>query len=176
MSDGHEKRLMVGGACHGADAVVTSRQTASDRGSELPLSISGIVDTLEESELGGIWGLGGSERVAEVLNDDVSVANNEALAVELLRRRVVSAVGVGEGSQLHVRHLHRNIKVCVGCRLLAGDGAGDDGRHHLAARGHLTHHNTITGSTLLLETVGQRLAGAKVDEIVVVCDRLGLAR
>lgn len=167
---------MVGRTSHRADTVVTGGQTTSDGGSKLSLTISGIVDTLEESKLGGVWGCGWREGVTQILNDDVSVTDNLSLAVELLRRGVVGAVRVGEGSELHVCHLHGNVKVRVRCGLLSGHGADDDSCHHLAACWHFTHDNTVTRSTLLLETVGQSLAGTEVDEVGVVGNGLGLAR
>lgn len=175
MSDRHQKRLVVGGTSHGADTVVSSRQTTRDSGRELALSVSSIVDTLEESELGGIRWRRRRQGVAEILNDDVSVADDGARAAELLGRGIVRAVGVGEGTQLHVLDLNGNVEVRVGCRLLAGDRAGDDSRRHLAACRHLTHHDTIAGAALHLKTVGQRLARTEVDEVGCVCDRLGLA-
>lgn len=176
MSDRHQKRLVVGSTRHGADTVVTSRQTASDSGSQLSLSVASIIDTLEEGELGGIRGRGRSQGVANILDGDVSVANDRAATAELLGRCVVRAVRVREGAQLHVLDLYGNVKVLVGCGLLAGDRASDDGSRHLAARRHLTHHNTVAGPALYLKTVGQRLARTEVDEVGIVCDRLGLAR
>lgn len=167
---------MVRRTSHRADTVVTGGQTTSDGGSKFSLAISGVVDTLEESKLGGVWGRGRREGVTQILDDNVSVTNDLALTIELLRGGVVSAVRVGEGSQLHVCHLHGDIKVRVRCGLLSGHGAGDDSCHHLAACRHFTHHNTVTRSTLLLETVGQSLAGTEVDEVGVVGDGLGLAR
>lgn len=174
MGDGHQKRLVVGRTSHRADTVVAGGQTSSDGGRKLSLTVSGIVDTLEESKLGGVWWRRGRQGVTEILNDHVGVTDNLSLTVELLRCGVVSAVRVGKGSELHVCHLHGNIKVLVCCGLLSGQRAGDDGGHHLAACWHLTHHDTVTRSTLLLETVGQSLAGTKVDEVGIVGNGLGL--
>lgn len=154
MGDRHQKRLVVGRTSHRADTVVTGGQTTSDGGRKLALAISGIVDTLEESKLGGVWWCGGRQGVTQILNDNVGVTDDLALAIKLLRGGVVSAVRVGEGSELHVCHLHGNIKVRIRGGLLSGQGAENDSGHHLAACWHFTHHNTVARSTLLLETVG----------------------
>lgn len=165
---------MVGRPGHGADAVVASRQATGDRRGEGALAVAGVVDTLEEGELGRVEGRGGGQRVAQVLDGDVGVSDDVA-AAELLGRGVVRAVRVGEGAQLHVGDLDGDVEVLVGRGLLAGDGAGDDGRDHVGRGGHVTHHDTIAGALLLLQTVGQRLAGTEVDEVGIISLRLGLA-
>jgi hypothetical protein len=67
---------MVGSGRHCADAVVASRQASSDGGLEKTLAISGIVDTLEEGELGWVQGSGRVECFSHILDSHVGVANN----------------------------------------------------------------------------------------------------
>lgn len=166
---------MVGRTSHGAHTVVTSGQTTSDRRRESTLAVTSVIDALEESELGRVWRRGGVGRVAHVLDGDVGMSDDIATRAELLGRGIVRAVGVGEGTQLHVGDLDSHVEVLVGCGLLASDGAGDDSRDHVSRGGHLTHHDTVTRALLLLQAVGQSLARAKVDEVGTVGLRFGLA-
>lgn len=175
LGDGHQNRLVVRGAGHGADTVVARGKTTGDGGLQGSLSVTSVVDALEEGELGGVQGRGGVEGVAHVLDGDVGVADDIAAVAELLGCRVVCAVRVGEGAELHVGDLDLDVEVLVGRRLLARDGARDDGRHHVRLGGHLAHGDTVAGSLLLLQAVGQRLARAEVDEVGVVRLRVGLA-
>lgn len=175
LSDRHENRLVVGSTGHGADTVVTSGKTTSNRGAQASIAVARVVDTLEEGELRGIQRLVRGEGVAQVLDGDVSVANHVASVSKLLRSRVVGVVGVSEGAQVHVCDLDVDIEVLVRLRLLAGHRACDDGRSHVVLRGNLTHGDTVAGSLLVLQTIGQGLAGAEVDEVVIISDGSGLA-
>lgn len=174
LSLGHENRLVGRRASHGADTVVSSGQTTSDRGFKTSVSISGIIDTLEEGKLGSVQCFGGSKSVSEILDSDVRVTNDNALAIELLGIGVVGAVRVAEDTQLHVGDLHSHIEVRVGSRLFAWKRASDDGGGHLGHGGHVTHHNAVAGAPGLLNTVGQRLAVTEVDEVGIVRERLCL--
>lgn len=176
LSDGHEDRLVVGSTGHGADTVVTSRETTSDSGAQASIAVASVIDTLEEGELRGIQSLARGEGVTQVLDGDVSVANNGASVSKLLRSRVVGVVGVGEGTQVHVGDLNVDIEVLVRLRLFARHRARDDGRGHFALRGNLTHGDTVAGSLLVLLTIGQCLAGAEVDEVVGISFGSSLAR
>lgn len=176
LSDRHEDRLVVGSTGHGADTVVTGWETTSDCGAQTSVAVARVVNTLEEGELGGIQRLVRGEGVAHVLDGDVSVADNVASVSELLGSRVIGVVGVGEGTQVHVCDLDIDIEVLVGLGLFARHRACDDGRGHVVLRWDLTHGNTVAGSLLVLQTIGQGLAGAEVDEVVVIRDGGGLAR
>lgn len=175
LSDGHQNRLVVGSTGHSADTVVAGGKTTGDGGAKTSIAVARIVDTLEEGELRGIQRLVRSEGVAQVLDGDVSVANNVASVSELLRSRVIGVVGVGKGSQVHVGDLDVDIEVLVGLGLGAGHGACDNGRGHVVLRWNLTHGDTVAGTLLVLLTIGQGLAGAEVDEVVVISNGGGLA-
>lgn len=166
---------MVGRASHGADTVGSIGQTTSDGGLELSLAVAGIVDTLEEGKGGSIQWRGGVQVVLHILDGDVGVADDRASGAQLLGRRVVRACRVGEGAQVHVGDLHHHVEVRLRSRLLANLGADDDRGRHLGRRWYVAHGDTIAGSSLLLDTVGQKLAFAEVDEVVVVGERILLA-
>lgn len=163
---------MVGGTDHGADTVVAGRETASHGGLELAIAVSGVVDTLEEDELRGVRGVVGVQRVAEVLDSNVGVANDLAGAVEVLGRRVVGSVGVGEGTRGEVAHLDSDVEVLVGLDVLVVLGVLEDGGHHVVLRGNLAHGDTVARTLLDLLAVCQGGALAEVDEVVVVANRL----
>lgn len=74
----------------------------------------------------------------------MGVSDDGAAGAELLRRGVVGAVGVGEGTQVHVGDLDGDVEVFIGCGLLSSNGTGDDSRDHLGRGGHLTHDDTVT--------------------------------
>lgn len=132
-----------------------------------------IVDSLEESELGGIKRCRGCQGVAHVLNGDVSVANDVARG-KLLWRRVVCGSGVGEAAQLHVGDLDSHVEGLVGCHGCSGNWVEDDGGDHVGRCWDITHHDTIARTSLGLETVGHCLAGAEVDEVGVISVSLWL--
>lgn len=117
LSDRHEDRLVVGGTGHGADTVVTSRETTSDSGAQASVAVASVIDTLEEGELRGIQRLVRGEGVTQVLDGDVGVANNVASVSKLLRSRVVGVVGVSESTKVHVGDLNVDIEVLVRLRL-----------------------------------------------------------
>jgi hypothetical protein len=72
----HQNALMVGSGRHGADAVVASGKTSSDGGLEKTLAVSGIIDSLEEGELGWIQGGCRIECLSHILDSHVGVADN----------------------------------------------------------------------------------------------------
>lgn len=166
---------MVGSTGHSADTVVTGGKTTGDRSAKTSITVARVIDTLEEGELGGVQWLVRGEGVTQVLDGDVSVANNVASVSELLGSRVVSVVGVGEGAQVHVGDLDIDVKVLVRLRLIAGYRACDDGRGHVVLRWNLSHGDTVARTLLVLQTIGQGLAGAEVDEVVLISDGGSLA-
>jgi hypothetical protein len=157
---------VVGSSGHGAETVVTGGKTARNLGGEKPITVTRVINTLEEGKLSSIQRLGRSKGVTQVLDGNVSVANNVATISKLLGSRVVGVVGVGEGSQVHVGDLDVDIEVLVRLRLFAGHGVYDDGRWHLGLRWDLTHGDTVARTLLVLLAVGHSLAGTEVDEVV----------
>lgn len=135
----HENKLMVRRGSHSANTVIARRKSSSNSRREPALSITSIVDSLEEGELSGIEGSGGVQGVAEILDGDVGVADDLA-ALELLGGGVVGAIGVGEGSGYEVCHLDFDIEGRVSL-----DGVAalrwecDYGRDHVRFGGDVSH-------------------------------------
>lgn len=117
----------------------------------------------------------------------MGVANDLALAVELLGSAVVGACGVGEGTELHVLNQDLNLESGVGLDDLEVLGVQNNGGHHVVDAGDVTHGytevrnqvvceplahdsltNTVARSASVLETVGQGLAVTLVDEVGLV--------
>ena len=96
---------MVRSRCQGANTVVSSRETTGYCRLKKTLSISSIVDTLEEGELSGVKSSGGIQRRSQVLNGHVSVANNQTI-LKSLGSGVVGRVGVRKRTSDKVRHLN----------------------------------------------------------------------
>jgi hypothetical protein len=139
---------MVGGRGDGASAVVAGRKTSLKRGSEKTISITGVVDTLEESKGLGIGRVVGV--VTHVLDGDMGMSN-DLTPLERLRGSVVGVVRVGERSGLQVVDLHREVDllVCldVVCVVL---GVGEDRRDHVTDTRDISH-DCLKVSDCLLE-------------------------
>ena len=92
---GDENRLVVSRSVDATETVNTSRESSGDLDVEVALRVRRGVDTLEERELGVVEGrsLG---HALELLNDEVRVANDVVLRVQLLWRRVVVRLSVDE--------------------------------------------------------------------------------
>jgi hypothetical protein len=165
LGDGHQDRLVVGGAGHGAKAVVAGGKTTRNGDGQLSLAVAGIVDTFEEGEFAGIKGLGELEVVADILDNNVGVADDLTLAVQGLWCGVVGAGGVCEGAKVHVLELQLDVEGGKGREVVVELGVEDDGRHHVVERRNVTHGDTVAGSLADLQTIGYGLAGALVYEV-----------
>lgn len=155
---------MVRSAGHGADPVETSRETSGDIGREQSLTVSVIVDTLEEGK--GLWvgRSAGCEVIPEVLDGDVSMTDDVA-ALKSLRSSVVGVGGVGEGTRDQVLGLDLDAESGVGVNVLTGRRKDDNRRDHVVVGGDVTHDDTVARSCRHLKTVGQCLPAAEVDEV-----------
>lgn len=127
LSDGHDYRLMVGSRGHGAKTVVTSRETTGYICRQKTLAISGVVDTLEEGELGSIQRRGRVKLIAQVLNSHVGVANNVTAAIQVLGSRVVRVIGISECTGSEVSELDLDAEVLVGLDVVVVLWVDDDG-------------------------------------------------
>jgi len=111
------------------EAVVAWWNSCSEIGCDNAVDLSGV-DTLEEGERGGVedgWVIEGSHR----LNDEVSVADEDTLCVELLRCHVIRLLCIGEHAGLQVIQDHLNVECLIG-----RDG-GEVLRELELARGHV---------------------------------------
>jgi len=173
LSDRHDNRLMVGGRGDRASTVVTGRETSLERGSEKTIAVTSVVDTLEESKVLSIRRVVGV--VTHVLDGDMGVANDVA-SLKRLRGSVVGVVRVGERTGLQVGDLHGEVNLLVFLdALFVVLGAGEDRRDHVTNGRNISHDDTVAGSLLDLETVGEGLALAEVDEVGLVSEGRGLS-
>lgn len=122
---------MVRGTSHSAHAIVARGKATSHGSLQQAVAVAGIVDALEEDELGGVRGLLGRDVVAKVLDRDVGVADDVASAVEVLGRRVVGHVGVRERSRGEVVGLNDDVEVLVLVEVVIRRGVLDDAANHL---------------------------------------------
>jgi len=173
LSDRHDNRLMVGGRGDRASTVVTGRETSLERGSEKTIAVTSVVDTLEESKVLSIRRVVGV--VTHVLDGDMGVANDVA-SLKRLRGSVVGVVRVGERTGLQVGDLYGEVNLLVFLdALFVVLGAGEDRRDHVTNGRNISHDDTVAGSLLDLETVGEGLALAEVDEVGLVSEGRGLS-
>lgn len=159
---------MVGSREHSADTVVTSGKSACNGSRQESIAVTGVVDTLEEDELSGVERLSRGQRVTHVLNSNVSVTDDLALAVEVLRSGVVCVVSICEGTSLEVVDLNLDVKVLVRLEVLVVLRVDQNTGNHVGLRGDVTHGDTVARALLLLQAVRQRLAATEVDEVGVV--------
>ena len=139
---------MVAGAGNRANPEAPRGQSSGDGGRKPPLAVAGVVDALEEDELGGIERRGRVERAAGVLDRHVGVSDDPSLSVQVLRGRVVGAGGVGEGAELHVVDLDLDVKGLAGLEHVVVLWVEDHGRDHAVGRRDLAHGCPSTVSQL----------------------------
>lgn len=171
LGDGHNDRLMIAGGSHRADTVGTDRQTIGRRvGRQQTLAVTVVIDTLEEFESLGIQWLCLLE-VLEFLNGDMRVSNNIPSVAKGLRSSVVGNIGIGERTSLEIGDLDRELDLLASLDSLQKLGRGDDTRNHLVSGRQVTHRDTVARTTSNLETVGDRLSCAEIDEVGGVSGR-----
>jgi hypothetical protein len=96
LSDGHDDRLMVGCRTEGAKSICTCRKTTSNDSLEIAVSITTVIDTLEELKHTGVGCLIGVQGI-ELLNRNMGVSNNFP-ALELLWGGIVGVRRVSKAS------------------------------------------------------------------------------
>lgn len=169
LGNGHEHGLMVRRADHGARPVSAGGKTTGDDGGEQAVVIDGVVHALEEGELPRVRGVGASQR-ANILDGNVGVTNDVSVTGDLLGRRVVRHGRVGERAGLEVVRAEGDGEVGAGLDSVAGLGESDDGGNHVIAGGDLAHGRGVAGSGRVLLAIGESLARAEVDEVVVITE------
>lgn len=91
------------------------------------MTISSIIDTLEESKLSGVKRTFRVQASAGVLNSDMRVTDDVALRIKVLWRGVVSRCSVGESARVDIHRLYLNGKVLIGGKIGAVLGVHEDG-------------------------------------------------
>jgi hypothetical protein len=163
----HVHRLMIRSSNHGADAVDTSGKTAGDAGRKETIAVAIVVDALEKGKLRGIRRGGGPE-IANLLNGDVTMANDVTVAIEALGRRVVVGGRVGEFASTQVSRGDDNVEVGQGRNLVARERVVDHGRNHVGLGWDFSHGDRVARAGLDLLTVSDGLTDTHVDEVKVV--------
>jgi len=114
--------LVVGGGVDGGKLVEADIETVSNSGSQFAVG-SSSVETFEENKVLRVGGRGlvkGGER----LNDDVGMALNLALSVELLRSREIVGLRIDKEAGLHFldRHLNGESRLRLDCAEILREG------------------------------------------------------
>jgi len=154
---------VIGGGGDSAGSVCPSSKIADCGGKDTALSR--VVQALEEGEDVRVGGAAG-----HLLNNDVRMAFDLALAVELLRGSVVVGLGVDEVARFNVVDVNLDRELCVGGDFLAVLGVGDLGGWHVGGGRDSAHGGRVTRTVLKLqpicniETLGR--LQAEVDEVV----------
>jgi len=104
---------MVSGRVHRAETIDSSRQAGSNINTQYTV-LSWVVDSLEESEYGGIQWSGRREGI-DLLYGDMAVTDYIA-PLELLRCAIVIGVGVHKVTSDHVLNVHLEGKLGVSCK------------------------------------------------------------
>lgn len=167
LRDGNKDRLVVCSTVDGGNTVRTCGDTARDRSAELPID-KRVVQALEELEGTGVSGIGLSERL-EFLDDDVRVADDEAVGVDGLGCSEVILIRVDEGAGLEVVEVQDDGEVLVRRDRVEVLRAHEFGRGHFGARGDDAHGCRVARTVLDLRAVSKRQvrdSGAEVDEVV----------
>lgn len=134
----HQHGLVVTGRGHGTHAVDAGRQTVGDNGRKTAVSVSCIVDALEEGERGRVRGSLSGDVVPERLDRHVGVTDDLA-AGKGLRSGVVGLLGVCEGARDEVLHLECHVEGLVGWQILSRGWVGDDRGDHVVGTGNVAH-------------------------------------
>lgn len=166
LCDRNEHRLVVRSGVDGGKSIDASWQAVGDVRSQ-NATLSSTVESLEECKDSGVKGVG-LLHILQLLNDDMRMSPNDALAVELLRGREVVLLRVDEvtGFQILNGHTNRELLVCLDLAQIL--------REHEFGRGHpglgrdCTHGSWVARAVGDLCTVGDREVDrlAEINEVV----------
>lgn len=164
LSDGHHYWSVVRGSVHGAEAVHAWWETIGDIDGQYTVDGRGI-DSLEELEDGWVQYIGRINRV-ELLDGQMRVSN-DIVALQLLGSAIVVCLRIDKVASDHILDVDRRSKLLVGleCATILGERNLCSG--HIARRDDISNWHTIAASLNELLAIRQRLAFAKVDEVVV---------
>lgn len=130
----HNDGLVISCGGHTAAAVASSSQPTIDRGGKEALTISLVVDTLEEGEF--LWV--GRVRAIDDLAGDVSVANNVP-TLKGLGSGVICRVRVGERASCEVVDLDGDVESLISLNVVAVSGVLERCSNHVAGARDLSH-------------------------------------
>lgn len=142
LSDGDQDRLVVSSGVNRRDLVESSWETSVDGCGKQAVDGSSI-ETLEEGELSGVGG-GSLVESGELLDDDVRVANDLALGVDLLGSSEIVLGRVHESTRLEVGNSHSDREGRVLSERVTVLGDSELGRGHVISTGDDTHRGRVT--------------------------------
>ena len=177
LRDRDEAGLVVRGGVDGRELVGARWEAVGHVYGDGAIRVGGGVDALEERELRGIQDLGRPE-VVDGLYDEMRVADDVALIVDELRRRVVVLLRVDKAARLEVCERHLDRELLVGLDGAQVGRVDEFGRGHVGAARDHAHRRRVARAVLDLLSVRERLVDgeAEVDEVVVRGQRGDLAR
>ena len=155
---------MVRSRGHGAHTVVTSGQTLINASTQKTVPVASIIDSFEEGER--CWRRRFSA-VAHVLDCHMGVTDYFT-SLELLGSRVVRGIRVCEGTSLQIIGLHLDIECLVSCEVVTALGVEQQRGDHVLCARYFSHDYTVARPFLNLKAISRCLAGAKIDEVVVI--------
>lgn len=166
LCDRNEDRLVVRSGVDGGKFVHASWQAVGDIRSQ-NASLSSTVESLEECKDGRVKGVG-LLHVLQLLNDNMRVSPNDALAIELLRGREIVLLRVDEVTcfQILNGHTNRELLVCLDLAQILGEH--EFGRGHPGLGRDCAHGSWVAGAVGDLCAVGDREVDrlAEINEVV----------
>jgi len=112
LSDSNDSGRVVGVCVNRRHAVISRSKTIRDLGTKDAVG-GGFIQTLEKVEVGGVedvWRI----KVAHLLNNNVGMRDQNALAVHLLRCRIIVLLSICEEAGIHVLDSDRGGESLVG--------------------------------------------------------------
>lgn len=122
---------MVARADHSADSVKPCNKTTNDFGAQQALTVSVVIYSFEEGELGWIWRIRWIERIAQILNSDMAMSNDLTIVAQILRCAVVGDGWIGKGACIKTLRLNSDGEGCIGCDCLSDLRFNDHSRDHV---------------------------------------------
>jgi len=167
LGDGDQNRLMIRGRIDGGEPVGTGLESSVNTGSEDTIR-SSTIQSFEEGKAGGVSWVGLLQRVEE-FNDNMGMAPDDTLAIQLLWCGEVVLLRVYEITSLKISDGHLDGEWGVGCNPSTVGWEHELRRGHNVHRGDDTHRGWVAGSSTDLLSISDRKVGnskAKVDEVV----------
>lgn len=130
---------MVRSRRHSAHSVVPGKEASGYGSREKTLSVTSIVDSLEEDELRRVQRFRGVEAVSHVLHRHVCVPDNLP-SLQELRSGIICSCSVGERSCNKVVHLNGDAESGAGFDAsISSFREGNDTGDHICLRRDITH-------------------------------------
>jgi len=153
LSNGDEDGLVIGSSDDGGKPISASWKTLLDDGGKDAISVGLVVHAFEKGEYVRVGGLG-LTKAGDALDDDVRVADDPTLAVQLLRGRVVIGLGVDKVAGLEFLDFQFNRERLVLVDNLVVLREHKLARRHVAGGRDETHGGWVARAALDLLPVG----------------------